>query len=211
MLNHTRRLARRPDRLSPRWSGRSDEPIPGGARWRYVFGSTLAAVFLIQALTGVLMMTAYSPSSSTAWGSVFYISNEMWMGWFIRGLHHFGSQTVMVLLVFHLLQVLIAGAYRCPARSTGGSAWLLLFLTLGFSQTGYLLPWDQKGYWATKVATNIMGGARSSAPTSRRSSSAGPSTATRRSPGSTACTSASCPRCCSSAWPPTSPCSGGTA
>ena len=83
----------------------------------------------------------------------------MWMGWFIRGLHHFGSQAMMVLLVLHLLQALVAGAYRGPARSTGGSAWPLLVLTLGFSLTGYLLPWDQKGYWATKVATNIMGGA----------------------------------------------------
>ena len=77
----------------------NDEQIPGGARWRYVFGSTLASVFLIQAFTGVLMMTAYSPSSSSAWGSVYYINNVMWMGWFIRGLHHFGASTVMVLLV----------------------------------------------------------------------------------------------------------------
>ena len=72
------------------------------------------SVFLIQAVTGLLMMTAYSPSSSTAWGSVYYISHVMWMGWFIRGLHHFGAQTVMVLLVLHLLQVLVAGAYREP-------------------------------------------------------------------------------------------------
>ena len=69
----------------------------------------------------------------------------------------------------------------------------LLFLTLGFSLTGYLLPWDQKGYWATKVATNIMGGRPCSARTSRRSWSAAATTATRRSRGSTACTSGSCP------------------
>jgi ubiquinol-cytochrome c reductase cytochrome b subunit len=134
-----------------------DEPIPGGARWRYVFGSALTAAFLVQVLTGLLLMASYSPSSSTAWGSVFYISHEMSAGWFIRGLHHFGSQAMIILLALHLLQVLIAGAYRAPREWNWWIGLILLFITLGLSLTGYLLPWDQKGYWATKVATNIMG------------------------------------------------------
>ena len=136
-----------------------EEPIPGGARWRYVFGSALSSVFMIQVATGILLMTSYSPSSSTAWGSVFYISNVMTLGWFIRGIHHFASQTMIVLLALHLLQVLWAGAYRAPREVNWWFGMALLFVTLGFSLTGYLLPWDQKGYWATKVATNIMGGA----------------------------------------------------
>jgi quinol-cytochrome oxidoreductase complex cytochrome b subunit/mono/diheme cytochrome c family protein len=135
------------------------EILEGGSSWRYVLGSTLMAVFLIQALSGVLMMTAYSASSSTAWGSVFYIEKVMWMGWFIRGLHHFGAQTVMVLLVLHLLQTLTAGAYRVPRELNWWFGLVLLVLTVGFSHTGYQLPWDQKGYWATKVVTSIMGGA----------------------------------------------------
>jgi ubiquinol-cytochrome c reductase cytochrome b subunit len=136
-----------------------EEPIPGGARWRYVFGSALSTTFVIQLLTGLLLMLSYSPSSSTAWGSVFYISHEMTLGWFIRGIHHFGSQAMVVLLAMHLLQVLIAGAYRARREVNWWFGLALLFVTLGFSLTGYLLPWDQKGYWATKVATNIMGGA----------------------------------------------------
>ena len=136
-----------------------DEPIPGGARWRYVFGSALSVVFMAQVFTGLLLMTSYSPSSSTAWASVFYISHEMWWGWFIRGVHHFAAQAMVVLLAMHLLQVLWAGAYRRPREFNWWFGMALLFLTLGFSLTGYLLPWDQKGYWATKVATNIMGGA----------------------------------------------------
>jgi ubiquinol-cytochrome c reductase cytochrome b subunit len=136
-----------------------EEPIPGGARWRYVFGSALTTVFAIQAVTGLLLMTSYSPSSSTAWGSVFYISHEMWMGWLIRGIHHFAAQSMVVLLALHLLQVLWAGAYRAPREVNWWFGMALLFITLGFSLTGYLLPWDQKGFWATKVATNIMGGA----------------------------------------------------
>lgn len=136
-----------------------DEPIPGGARWRYVFGSALTATFVIQLVTGLLLMSAYSPSSTTAWGSVYYISHQMEWGWFIRGIHHFGSQAMVILLGLHLVQVLLAGAYRAPREFNWWFGMLLLFVTLGLSLTGYLLPWDQKGYWATKVATNIMGGA----------------------------------------------------
>jgi quinol-cytochrome oxidoreductase complex cytochrome b subunit/mono/diheme cytochrome c family protein len=135
-----------------------DEPIPGGARWRYVFGSALTATFLIQMVTGLLLMTSYTPSSSMAWGSVWYIQTQMALGWVIRGLHHFGSQAMIVLLALHLLQVLVAGAYRAPREVNWWFGMILLQLTLGFSLTGYLLPWDQKGYWATRVATNIMGG-----------------------------------------------------
>jgi len=136
-----------------------DEPLPAGPRWRYVCGSALLAVLLVQAFTGLMMMTAYSASSSTAWGSVFYIEKQMWMGWFIRGLHHFGAQTVMVLLLVHLLQVLFAAAYRAPREVNWWLGLALMGLILAFSHTGYQLPWDQKGYWATKVVTNIMGGA----------------------------------------------------
>ena len=136
-----------------------EEPIPGGARWRYVFGSALSTVFIIQVATGILLMLSYSPSSSTAWGSVYYISYQMDYGWFVRGVHHFGSQGMIVLLALHLLQVLWAGAYRAPREVNWWFGMALMFVTLGFSLTGYLLPWDQKGYWATKVATNIMGGA----------------------------------------------------
>src|SRR6202035_4031017 len=96
---------------------------------------------------------------STAWGSVFYISASMQLGWFIRGIHHFGSPAVIVLLALHLLPVLVACGFRAPREVNGWFGLALMALTLGFSLTGYLLPWDQKGYWATKVATNIMGGA----------------------------------------------------
>jgi ubiquinol-cytochrome c reductase cytochrome b subunit len=136
-----------------------DEPIPGGARWRYVFGSALSVTFIIQLFTGLLLMTSYSPSSATAWASVYYISREMWYGWFIRGVHHFAAQAMVVLLALHLLQVVWAGAYRRPREFNWWFGLVLMFVTLAFSLTGYLLPWDQKGYWATKVATNIMGGA----------------------------------------------------
>lgn len=133
------------------------ENIPGGAKWRYVWGSCLAFVFIVQLITGILLMTAYSPGDSTAWSSVYYIQYEMDFGWLIRGLHHFGSQTMVVLLGIHMLQVAIAGAHLPPREVNWWLGIGLLGLVLALSLTGYLLPWDQKGYWATQVSTNIAG------------------------------------------------------
>lgn len=133
------------------------EDIPGGAKWRYVWGSCLAFVFAVQLITGVLLTTAYSAGDSTAWSSVYFIQYEMDFGWLIRGLHHFGSQTMVVLLGLHMLQVVIAGAHLPPREINWWLGLALMGAVLGLSLTGYLLPWDQKGYWATQVATNIAG------------------------------------------------------
>jgi quinol-cytochrome oxidoreductase complex cytochrome b subunit/mono/diheme cytochrome c family protein len=133
------------------------EHIPGGAKWRYVWGSCLAFVFSLQLVTGLLLMTSYSPGDSTAWGSVYYIQFEMDFGWLIRGLHHFGSQAMVVLLGLHMLQVVIAGAHLPPREINWWLGLGLMGVVLGLSLTGYLLPWDQKGYWATQVATSIAG------------------------------------------------------
>jgi ubiquinol-cytochrome c reductase cytochrome b subunit len=131
------------------------ENVPGGARWRYVWGSTLAFCFVIQVITGCFLWLAYSPSSQTAWESVYFIQHEMWGGWFLRGLHHYTAHAMTVLLVVHLMQVIIDGAYKAPRELNFWSGIVLLLLVLALSLTGYLLPWDQKGFWATRVATNI--------------------------------------------------------
>ena len=131
------------------------ENVPGGARWRYVWGSTLAFCFVIQVITGCFLWLAYSPSSQTAWESVYFIQHEMWGGWFLRGLHHYTAHAMTVLLVLHLMQVIIDGAYKAPREFNFWSGIILLMLVLALSLTGYLLPWDQKGFWATRVATNI--------------------------------------------------------
>src|SRR5439155_1984062 len=95
-------------------------------------------------------------SSQTAWESVYYIQHEMAGGWLLRGIHHFTAQAMNVLLVLHLMQVIVDGAYKAPREVNYWFGCFLLLLVLGLSLTGYLLPWDQKGFWATKVATNIM-------------------------------------------------------
>jgi ubiquinol-cytochrome c reductase cytochrome b subunit len=131
------------------------ENVPGGARWRYVWGSTLTFALAIQFITGIFLWMSYSPSSQTAWESVYFIQHEMSGGWLLRGIHHFTADAMTVLLVLHLMQVLIDGAYKAPRELNFLFGLALLFLVLGLSLTGYLLPWDQKGYWATKVATSI--------------------------------------------------------
>ncbi|MEC8929535.1 MAG: cytochrome b N-terminal domain-containing protein [Verrucomicrobiota bacterium] len=132
------------------------ENIPGGSRWRYVWGSTLMFALAMQFITGIALWMAYTPSTVTAWESVYYIQHEMTGGWFLRGLHHWTAQVMTVLLVLHLMQVVIDGAYKAPREVNFWFGIILLKLVLALSLTGYLLPWDQKGYWATSVATDIM-------------------------------------------------------
>lgn len=134
-----------------------DEPIPGGSRWMFVTGSGLVFAFAIQAITGIVMAMYFSPSTSDAWGSVYYLQNEVRFGWLVRGLHHFGASAMVVLAVVHMVQVFVLGAYKRPRELNWLIGVLMLFVVLGFALTGYLLPWDQKGYWATQVATRIMG------------------------------------------------------
>ncbi|MBK8169579.1 MAG: cytochrome b N-terminal domain-containing protein [Sandaracinaceae bacterium] len=134
-----------------------EEEIQGGARWAYVFGSGLAVVFLTQLVTGLMLMATYTPSVHDAWSSVFYIQHRVTSGWFIRGMHHYGAQAMMVVMGMHLLQVTIYGAYKKPREVQWWLGLALMGATVGLAITGYLLPWDQKGYWATTVATNIAG------------------------------------------------------
>ncbi|MBL9082462.1 MAG: cytochrome b N-terminal domain-containing protein [Planctomycetales bacterium] len=132
------------------------ERVPGGARWRYVWGSTLVFAFAVQAITGTFLWMAYSPSSQTAWESTYYIQHQMQFGWLLRGLHHYMAQTMVVLLALHLFQVVIDGAYKAPREFNFWLGLILMQIVLALALTGYLLPWDQRGYWSTGVATSLM-------------------------------------------------------
>jgi len=133
-----------------------DERIPGGARFVYVFGSALVILFAIQAITGIGLALYYSPSANNAWASVFYIQNKVAFGQLLRGLHHYGASAMIVVLGLHMLQTFTFGAYKQSRAFVWWTGLLLLFIVIAFGLTGYLLPWDQKGYWATRVATDIM-------------------------------------------------------
>ena len=134
-----------------------NERIPGGASWAYVFGSVTLILFMVQVGTGLVLAMYYSPSATDAWASVAYFEREIVMGAFIRGLHHHAAGGMVVMTVLHLLQVVWFGAYKRPREGNWLSGLGLFGLVLAFALTGYLLPWDQTGYWATKVATSIAG------------------------------------------------------
>src|ERR1700728_1823516 len=135
------------------------ERIPGGARWRYVWGSTLVFTFTVQVITGLFLWKAYSPSAQTAWESVYFIQDVMSYGWLVRGIHHYSAQAMVVLMALHLIQVIVDGAYRAPREINFWLGLILMQIVFGLALTGYLLPWDQKGYYATQVSTEIMGSA----------------------------------------------------
>lgn len=133
------------------------EPVPGGSRWRYVTGSMLVMCFVTQAITGILLWMSYSPGSQNAWESVYSIQFQMTGGWFLRGIHHFTAHAMVILLPIHLLQVVVDRAYVAPREFNYWFGLVLMLIVMALGLTGYLLPWDQKGYWATKVATNLIG------------------------------------------------------
>lgn len=133
--------------------------VPGGASLWHTFGSVAAGLFVLEAITGILLATAYTPSATAAWASVAYIQDQLTLGWFVRGLHSFGSSALIVIAGVHMLQALLFGAYRRP-RELNWMVGLLLFGVVAiFALSGYLLPWDQKGYWAKLVEATIAGSA----------------------------------------------------
>ncbi|MFA5874779.1 MAG: cytochrome b N-terminal domain-containing protein [Anaerolineales bacterium] len=133
-----------------------DRPEPKGNWWN-TLGSASLFLFLLQGATGIFLSVYYTPSPDHAYDSIQYIMNGVAFGWLIRGIHHWGA-SVMVLVVFiHMLRVFVTASYKYPRELT----WLigvgLLLCTLGMGFTGYLLPWNQKAYWATTVGTAIAG------------------------------------------------------
>lgn len=120
-------------------------------------GMALLFAFGLQILTGITLAAHYAPTPTDAWGSLHQLEHHTLFGSFVRGLHHFGSSAVVVLSVLHLTQALMTGAYRRPRHKNWLLGVVMLFLVLGLGLTGYLLPWDQHGYWSTRVATGIIG------------------------------------------------------
>jgi ubiquinol-cytochrome c reductase cytochrome b subunit len=132
-----------------------DEPIPGGARWAYVFGSVLLFLFISQTITGIFLALYYIPSADHAHTTVAYIVKEVTGGSFLRSLHAYGSSVVVIVVLLHLTQTYLYGAYKGRRELLWISGCILFGLMLVMAFTGYLLPWDQKAYFATTVGTNM--------------------------------------------------------
>lgn len=133
-----------------------DRKIPH-VNWWYTLGSIAMFLFIMQAVTGILLAMYYSPSPDHARDSVLYITREVPLGAFVRGLHVWGASVLIVVVILHMLRVFFMGAYKYPREATWLTGVCLLLVVVGFGFTGYLLPWDQKAYWATVVGTSIAG------------------------------------------------------
>jgi len=133
-----------------------DRPEPEGNWWN-TLGSASLFLFLMQGLTGIFLTVYYTPSPDHAYDSIQYIMNDVAFGWLIRGIHHWGSSLMVLVVFIHMVRVFATASFKYPRELT----WLVgvgLFLfTVGMGFTGYLLPWHQQAYWATTVGTQIAG------------------------------------------------------
>jgi ubiquinol-cytochrome c reductase cytochrome b subunit len=137
------------------WWGFADMRVRGGAKLRHAFPAVIAYLFVQQAVLGVALAAYYSPSSTDAWASTAYITDQVTLGWFVRGLHFHGASVMVIVATLWVLQLVAHGAYRAPREVTWWAALGVLGLSLAFALSGNPLPWDQQGYWGIQVELGI--------------------------------------------------------
>jgi quinol-cytochrome oxidoreductase complex cytochrome b subunit len=131
--------------------------VPGDINWFQTLGSATLTAFIVQALTGVILAMYYKPDPQNAYSSIQHITNDVWAGWLVRGMHRWGASGFIILMFLHMARVFLYGSYKYPRELNWIVGVLLLAMGMGEGFTGYLLPWDQTAYWATIVGINING------------------------------------------------------
>jgi menaquinol-cytochrome c reductase cytochrome b subunit len=131
--------------------------VPKGTNWFYTLGSATMFAFVVQALTGVFLAMYYTPSPVEAYGSITHLTNDVFLGEFVRGMHKWGASVMVILVFVHMARTFFFGAYKYPRELNWVIGVVLLILTMVMGFTGYLLPFDQRSYWATIVGVNING------------------------------------------------------
>ena len=131
--------------------------VPRDIGWFHTLGSATLTAFIVQAITGVVLAMYYRPDPATAYQSIQYITNDVTLGWLVRGMHRWGASVFIILMFFHMARVFLFGAYKYPRELNWIIGVLLLVLGMAEGFTGYLLPWDQTAYWATVVGINLNG------------------------------------------------------
>src|SRR5918996_3210901 len=131
------------------------EPVPKRGAWLYTLGSATLFCISLQFLTGILLLFYYVPTTDHAWNSIYYIMNEAYFGTLIRGIHYWSANVLLAIIGLHMVQVFLSGAYKAPREVNWMLGVTLLLLTLGIAFTGYVLRWDQDGFWATVVGIKI--------------------------------------------------------
>src|SRR4030081_1240648 len=133
-------------------------PVPREtASWFYVFGSAALTSFMLQLVTGILLALIYVPSAGEAWNSLQTLNHGISLGWFIRALHGWGSNFMVAIVLIHMVQVFLFGAYKYPRELTWIVGVFLLLMTLGMAFTGQVLRFDQDAYWGLGIGASIMG------------------------------------------------------
>jgi ubiquinol-cytochrome c reductase cytochrome b subunit len=125
------------------------------ASWFYVFGSGALIVFVLQLITGILLALVYVPSAGEAWSSLQALNHQVALGWFIRAMHGWGSNFMVALVLIHMVQVFLFGAYKFPRELTWVVGVLLLLMTLGMAFSGQVLRFDQDAYWGLGIGASI--------------------------------------------------------
>jgi quinol-cytochrome oxidoreductase complex cytochrome b subunit len=133
-----------------------DRKVPK-VNWWFTLGSASLFLCLMQGLTGIFLTMYYVPDPNKAYDSIEYIMDGVTFGWLIRGIHHWGASLLVLVVFIHMLRTFFFAAYKYPREITWLTGVGLLLLTLGMGFTGYLLPWNQRAYWATTVGTEIAG------------------------------------------------------
>ena len=134
----------------------AEHPVPKNtASWWYVFGSAALVVFLLQIVTGIMLAFIYVPSASEAWNSLQYLNHDLTLGWFVRALHGWGSNFMVAIVLIHMVQVFLFGAYKFPRELTWIVGIFLLLMTLGMAFTGQVLRFDQDAYWGLGIGASI--------------------------------------------------------
>jgi quinol-cytochrome oxidoreductase complex cytochrome b subunit len=131
--------------------------VPRDVSWAQTLGSATLTAFIVQTLTGVILAMYYTPDPRTAYQSIEHITNELTLGWLVRGMHRWGASVFIILLFLHMGRVFLFGAYKYPRELTWITGVLILATGMLLGFTGYLLPWDQTAYWATVVGINLNG------------------------------------------------------
>jgi ubiquinol-cytochrome c reductase cytochrome b subunit len=138
-------------------TGAAEHPVPErSASWWYVFGSAATVLLMLQVLTGILLALVYTPSASEAWSSLQFLNHNVTLGWFLRAIHGWGSDFMIAVVLIHMTQVFLFGAYKFPRELTWIVGVFLLLLTLGMAFTGQVLRFDQDSYWGLGIGASIV-------------------------------------------------------
>ena len=129
--------------------------VPKGTNWFYTLGSATLFAFVVQAVTGVFLAMYYTPSATGAYASITHLTNDVFLGEFVRGMHKWGASVMIILIFLHMGRTFFFGAYKYPRELNWVIGVVLIILTMVMGLTGYLLPFDQRSFWATIVANNI--------------------------------------------------------